>query len=74
MAMKDVDSRFAVLKAMAEYRDLGQNPFLLKYGFGKAKEYRILFEGIEYDSKAIVGVAHKYQFGKPLTSKEFNGG
>jgi hypothetical protein len=32
------------------------------YAFGQAREYLITHNGREYDSEAIAGVAHRYQF------------
>jgi len=62
---------------MAEFDSLGRDAFLQTYGFGKARRYVVLGQqGSSYDSKAIVGVAHGYQFpgAGPLTAAEFSGG
>lgn len=67
-------SRDAVLKAIKECDDLGKDVFLEKYGFGQARSYVLVYENREYDSKAIAGVALKYQFGTPLLAKDFSGG
>jgi len=67
-------SRDAVLKAIEEYDDLGRDDFLKKHGFGEARSYVLVHEEREYDSKAIAGVACKYQFGSPLSAAEFSGG
>ena len=76
MAMADISSRKAILEAIAEFDQLGQEAFLSKYGFGRARAYYLEHEGRRYDSKAIVGVAHGYQFPAegPLKSEQFNGG
>ena len=76
MGLMDINSRQAVLSAVAEYDRLGQPDFLKKYGFGRAREYLLIVDGREYDSKAIVGAAHGYQFPQdgPLRAGKFNGG
>ncbi|MFB9602818.1 HNH endonuclease [Streptomyces roseofulvus] len=67
-------TREAVLKAMAEYDELGRDAFLAKYGFGEARSYVVLHDGREYDSKAIAGVAHQWDQGRALRPDEFSGG
>src|SRR5687768_11972852 len=76
MALKDLTSPAAVRAALAEYDQLGRDTFLERYGFGHAKAYFIQYEGQLYDSKAILGVAHGYQFpdAGPLLSRDFSGG
>lgn len=74
MSFKDVDDREAVLGAVAEFDDLGRDAFLSKYGFGRGRAYFLKLNGKTYDSKAIVGVAHKYQFGTALAHGDFSGG
>ena len=65
----------AVLAAIAEYDQVGQDAFLDRYGFKPAREYVLVHEGEHYDSKAIVGVAHGFLPGKrPLAASEFSGG
>ncbi len=53
---------------------MGRDDFLKKYGFGPAHRYFVLRDGRRYDSKAIVGAAHGYQHGRPLSSVDFSGG
>lgn len=76
MALPDLTSPSAVLAAIKEFDRLGREKFLESYGFAPAREYLLLFEGREYDSKAIAGVAHKYQFPEQgaLPSDSFSGG
>ena len=71
--MRDSES---VRSAVAEFDELGREGFLAKYGFGQARDYTLVVEGREYDSKAVVGAAHGYEFPDegPLTSAEFSGG
>ena len=66
----------AVKRAMQEFDDLGRDEFLARYGYGRAREYLLVVGGKRYDSKAIAGVALKYQAGagQPLKSADFSGG
>ena len=76
MAFSDPISREAVLAAIAECDRLGRDAFLAKYGFGRAKRYFLDHAGREYDSKAIIGVAHGHQYPAkgPLGPHDFSGG
>jgi hypothetical protein len=58
MPLTDV-TRPAVLAAIEEHDRVGREEFLGRYGFGAARDYHLLFNGREYDSKAIAGVAHQ---------------
>ncbi len=71
---RDLSDPQAVLKAIAEYDKLGQEAFLKRYGYRKARSFILLYNGRRYDSKAIVGAAYEHQFGSPLTSQNFSGG
>lgn len=71
---KDLSDPKAVLKAIGEYDRLGQDAFLKRYGFGKARNFILLHAGRRYDSKAIVGAAYGHQFSEPLKSTDFSGG
>ncbi|MBV9448198.1 MAG: hypothetical protein JO345_20125 [Streptosporangiaceae bacterium] len=74
MALRDI-TRSHVLAAIAEYDRIGQEEFLLRYGFGRARSYLLLHGGKTYDSKAIVGAAHSFLPGnRPLAAREFSGG
>jgi 5-methylcytosine-specific restriction protein A len=76
MPLGDLNSREAVLQAIEEYDQLGEEAFLEQYGFGPARSYFLIHKGRRYPSKAIAGVAHGYQYPQkgPLTSAEFAGG
>ena len=76
MSLSDISDRDAVLKAIEEFDDLGRSNFLEKYGFSEAKEFFLRFRGQSYDSKAICGAAHGYQFPEmgPLKAQDFSGG
>jgi hypothetical protein len=75
MSLADL-TRAAVLAAIAEHDQLGRGEFLRRYGYGRAREYLLFFNGREYDSKAIAGVAHQFTGlgAAPLSAAEFSGG
>ena len=76
MALGDLSDRQAVESAIDEYDQLGRSDFLARYGFGPARRYFLLHRGLRYDSKAIVGAAHGYQYPEagPLRHEDFSGG
>jgi len=74
MTLGDLSSKAAVGKAIHEFDSLGRDHFLKKYGFGRARAYFLVYRGEHYDSKAIVGAAHAFQFGRPLRPQDFSGG
>jgi 5-methylcytosine-specific restriction enzyme A len=76
MPLGDLNSRKAVLQAIEEYDQLGEEAFLEKYGFRPARSYFLIHKGRRYPSKAIAGVAHGYQYPKKgaLASAQFTGG
>ncbi|MER6732568.1 HNH endonuclease [Streptomyces puniciscabiei] len=63
-----------MLNAIAEHDELGREVFLSTYHFGKARSYVLVHRGREYDSKAIAGVAHKWDQGRALAHDELSGG
>lgn len=71
---KGAISRDDILKTLQEYDELGSQAFLDRYGYKEARKYLILHDGKAYDSKAIAGVAHKHQHGRPLAFDELHGG
>jgi len=76
MALSDMKSSQAIITAIKEFKHLGRETFLNKYGFGHARQYFLDYENQLYDSKAIIGVAHGFEFPgqgilKPI---EFSGG
>ena len=74
MALGDLSSRDAIAQAIQEFDSLGRDRFLTKYKFGRARNYFLVRHGKHYDSKAVVGAAHGFQFGDPLLPKDFSGG
>lgn len=75
MALSDL-TRDAVLQAIAEFDQLGREAFLDHYGFSHARDYFVVHEGRQYDSKAIAGVAHRFiaPGGRALPPADFSGG
>ncbi len=67
-------TRIHVLSAIREYDELGADEFLSKYGFDRSVDDILRERGKSYDSKAILGVAHRYATGTAATSEEFDGG
>lgn len=68
-------TRTAVDLAIAEAVKLGREPFRQKYGFGGAKDYFLVVDGKNYDSKAIVGAAYGYlPGGRALGPSDLGGG
>jgi 5-methylcytosine-specific restriction enzyme A len=67
-------TRAGILQAIAEHDRLGVDAFRASYGFRAAVSWVLLHEGRTYDSKAIAGVAHLYDFGQALKPSQFSGG
>ena len=63
-----------VLSAIAEYDTRGSVEFLALYGFEPTPGYPLVHEGREYDSMAILGVAHRYATGRLAPPSEFHEG
>jgi hypothetical protein len=59
-----------------EFNRLGPDLFLSTYGFKPARTYFLRYDGRDYDSKAIAGVAHgiQHRAGQPLPASAFSGG
>jgi hypothetical protein len=76
MTLSALTSSEAVRAAIAEYDQLGGAEFLRRYGFGPARSYVLVYDGREYPSKAIAGVAVGKQHPDrgPLQASEFSGG
>ncbi|GHG50528.1 hypothetical protein GCM10011331_13250 [Flavimobilis marinus] len=67
-------TRQHILQAIAEYDDRGVESFLGVYGFTPSRGDTLVHEGKTYDSRAILGVAHRYATGRVATAEEFGGG
>ena len=77
MGYMDVTSKDAVVEAIREFDTFSETQdFLSLYGYGVAQVYVLRFEGRSYPPKAILGVAHRYQFPElgPLKNSDFSGG
>jgi hypothetical protein len=76
VGLADLTDPEAVRAAIREYDELGQEAFLDRYGFGAARDWVLVYDGREYDSKAIVGAAHGVQHPErgPLRPGDFTGG
>lgn len=73
-AISALTDRTAVEDALAEFDRIGRFAFLERYGFGEAKEYFLVAETGNYDSKAVFAAAYERQHGTRLTSADFSGG
>lgn len=62
MPIADLTSKNAVLQAIGEFRELGQEEFLKKYESHPSTKYLLRYQGRNYDSKAIVRAAYGFQF------------
>ena len=76
MPLSDLTDPAAVDAAMNEFDRIGRDNFLHKYGFGPSRAYFVSRDGKYYDSKAIVGAAHRYQYPQKgqLRADNFSGG
>ncbi|PRB14771.1 hypothetical protein [Microbacterium sp. MYb62] len=73
-AISTLTDRNAVEDALDEFDRIGRFAFLERYGFGEAKEYFLVTETGNYDSKAVFAAAYERQFGTRLTPDDFSGG
>ena len=64
-------TRAHLLQAIEEWDDRGSDAFLGVYGFTATPGETLTHEGRTYDSKAILGVAHRYAAGRVATMEEF---
>ena len=76
MSLSDLTDPAAVDQAINEFDRIGRDNFLRKYGFGPSRAYFVCHDGKYYDSKAIVGAAHGYQYPQKgeLRAEDFSGG
>lgn len=73
MSLADI-KREHVVQAIAEHRQLGEEAFLRKYGFGRSTGWWVEHDGERYAPKALLGAAHGFATGTPLNSRGFHGG
>jgi hypothetical protein len=76
MSLSQITDPRAVDSAIDEYDRLTRDEFLRKYKFGRSLKYFVVRDGRRYDSKAILGAAHGYQYPDrgPLKPGDFSGG
>jgi hypothetical protein len=63
-----------ILQALAEYDARGGEQFLDVYGFAPSDDYPLVHEGRSYDSRAVLGVAHRFATGRIATPEEVESG
>jgi predicted Mrr-cat superfamily restriction endonuclease len=73
MSLGDVTRR-GVLSAIDECDRLGREEFLERFAFGPASGYTLIYQRKLYDSKAIVGVAHKFDRPEQGVLQNLSGG
>ena len=62
-----------VIQTLAEYDQRGGAEFLRLYGFTAQPEYTVVHEGLSYDARAVLGVAHRLATGRLAPADEFHG-
>jgi hypothetical protein len=67
-------TRTEVLRAIADYDQLGPEAFFSAHGFGPTTTYELVWEERRYPSKAILGAAYEFATGQRLASGDFEGG
>ncbi|NKS79707.1 AAA domain-containing protein [Rhodococcus hoagii] len=70
MAIRDIE-REHIEAAIDEFDGSDRKTILDTYGFGISTGYLVRTNGKFYDPKALIGVAHSYATGRPLTPAEF---
>lgn len=75
-ALSDLTDANAVSKAIEEFKALGRDAFLKKYGLRASVKYSVEVEGLLIDSKPLLSVAYGYQYPErgPLPVSHFTGG
>lgn len=63
-----------VLQALAEYDARGEEQFLDVYGFARSDDYPLVHDGRGYDSRAVLGLAHRFATGRHATPEEVESG
>ncbi|ANZ28477.1 hypothetical protein A4U64_26655 (plasmid) [Rhodococcus sp. WB1] len=72
--LKKALTRQSVYQAIRECDRLGRERFLAENGFDTAHEYFLIHDGRAYDSKAIAGVAYRFDTGEKVVAANFSGG
>ncbi|MFD6175900.1 MULTISPECIES: hypothetical protein [unclassified Isoptericola] len=63
-------TRQHILRAIEEYDDRGRDAFVGVYGFTPTPAHTFEHDERTYDSKAVLGVAHKYATGVPARPED----
>ncbi|MFE6970187.1 hypothetical protein [Isoptericola sp. NPDC057653] len=63
-------TRQHILRAIEEYDDRGRDAFVGVYGFTPTPSHTFVHDERTYDSKAVLGVAHKYATGVPARAED----
>ncbi|MFC7878366.1 hypothetical protein [Isoptericola sp. NPDC057391] len=63
-------TRQHILRAIEEHDDRGPDAFVGVYGFTPTPGHTFVHEERTYDSKAVLGVAHKYATGVPARAED----
>ena len=63
-----------ILQALAEYDARGGQEFLDVYGFAPSDDHPLVHDGRSYDSRAVLGVAHRFATGRIATPEEVESG
>jgi len=63
-------TRQHLLQAIEEYDDRGADAFVGVYGFTRTPGHTFVHEDRAYDSKAVLGVAHKFATGSPARAED----
>ena len=63
-----------ILQALAEYDARGGEEFLDVYGFTPSDDCPLVHLGRSYDSRAVLGVAHRFATGRIATPEEVESG
>ncbi|RMI13556.1 HNH endonuclease [Cellulomonas triticagri] len=74
--LSDLTDSAAVEDAIDEFRMVGREAFLERYGFRKSQDYFVIADGERIDSKPVVAAAYGRQFPErgPLKARQFSGG
>lgn len=73
-------SRFAIIQsphltaAIDEYKSLGREKILARYGFSRSSKYYLFADGRIFDTKVLVAAAYFAATGHRLTRSDFAGG
>jgi hypothetical protein len=70
----DQVSRDDVVRAIAEYDQLGPDQFFAQHGFAPTTTYELIWNDRSYPPKALLGTAYEFATGQRLASGNLEGG